>query len=162
MSNRCRRSQVSRNAAWRKPLLGAAVAVGLAGCAAAGQSIEVYDQQARANLALTAVLAAAHSKNPGRVDDLERGAAALRIACAALQDAEYRSRNDAPVDLSVKVAAYGTLDTCAAKATEIEDLLWRIDPFIAGHYLEHPMVSVAENDPKARIDLYRQPGFAYR
>ncbi len=161
MRTRSHRSQVSRPAAWRKPLLGAVLVAGLAGCVASEQSIEVYDQQQRANLALEAVIEAAQRKNPGQVDALEQSAVALRVACAALQDAEYSSY-DAPVDLSVKIAAYGNLDTCAAKAREIEDLLWRIDPFTAGHYLEHPMVSVAESDPKARIDLYRKPEFGYR
>ena len=154
-------SQVSRFATWRgrftTSCATALLALGLASCATQDLSKEVYLKQHRASLALTEALISARYDNPHNIDALKKGAAALDSACAALQEAGYLNSQDEPVDLPLKIAAYGTLDTCAAQASVIEDLLWRIDPLTAGHYLDHPLVSIAETDPKARIELYQKP-----
>ena len=166
MRFRLQLGQVSHTVAWRKSFATSCTAVvlalGLAGCASQDLSKDVYLKQHRASLALSEALIAAELANSQDLDALKQGAAALRSACAALQEAGYRSSNDEPIDLSLKIAAYGTLDTCAAQANVIEDLLWRIDPMTAGHYLDHPMVSVAESDPKATIELFRKPNLSYR
>lgn len=159
-------NQVSRPATWRRSLmtscLAAVLALGLSSCTTQDMSKDVYLKQHRASMALTEALIAAELENSQNLDALKQGWVALSSACAALQEANYRSSVDEPVDLSLKIAAYGTLDTCAAQANVIEDLLWRIDPLAAGHYLEHPMVSVAETDPKSAIDLFRKPNLYYR
>jgi hypothetical protein len=119
-----------------------ALAVALAGCATQADGDLVYLKQHRASVALTQALLAAELDNPAVVDMLYDSETALNAACAPLQEAAYRKLNREPVDPLLKLEAYGALDTCDAKAREIEDLLWRIDPETAGHYLDNPLVSV--------------------
>jgi hypothetical protein len=119
-----------------------ALAVALAGCATPAEGDLVYLKQHRASVALTQALLAAELDNPSVVDMLYDGETALNAACAPLQEAAYRKLNREPVDPLLKLEAHGALDTCDAKAREIEDLLWRIDPETAGHYLDNPLVSV--------------------
>ena len=99
-------------------------------------------KQHRASVALSQALLAAEVENPAIVDLLYDSESALNAACAPLQEAAYRKLNNEPVDPMLKLKASGALDACDAKAREIEDLLWRIDPETAGHYLDSPLVSV--------------------
>lgn len=135
----------ARGAAWR-PRAGGLVALTLAlaltGCARQVESDLVYLKQHRASIALTQALLAAEIENPAIVAMLYDSETALIAACAPLQEAAYRKLNNEPVDPLLKLKAYGALDACDAKAREIEDLLWRIDPETAGHYLDNPLVSV--------------------
>jgi hypothetical protein len=118
------------------------LAVALAGCATRTEGDAVYLKQHRTSIALTQVVLVAELENPGIVDILYDSETALNVACKPLQEAAYRKLNDEPVDPVLKLQAYGALDSCDAKAREIEDLLWRIDPQTAGHYLDSPLVSV--------------------
>jgi hypothetical protein len=118
------------------------LAVALAGCATRAEGDAVYLKQHRASIALTQVVLVAELENPGVVDMLYDSESALNVACKPLQEAAYHKLNDESVDPVLKLQAYGALDSCDAKAREIEDLLWRIDPQTAGHYLESPLVSV--------------------
>lgn len=119
-----------------------ALAAALAGCATQAEGDMVYLKQHRASIALTQILLIAESDNPALLDRLYDVETALNAACAPLQEAAYRKLNKEPVYPLLKLKAYGALDTCDAKASEIEDLLWRIDPETAGYYLNHPLVSV--------------------
>jgi hypothetical protein len=123
-------------------LLVLALVFSLAGCATRAQGDLVYLKQHRASVALTQALLVAELDNPSIVDMLYDSETALSAACAPLQEAAYRKLNNEPVNPLLKLEAYGALDTCDAKAREIEDLLWRIDPETAGHYLDDPLVSV--------------------
>lgn len=123
-------------------LLMLALTFALTGCAARSGGDLVYMKQHRASVALTQALLAAELENPSVVDMLYDGETALNAACAPLQEAAYRKLNNEPVDPLLKLRASGALDACDAKAREIEDLLWRIDPETAGHYLDNPLVSV--------------------
>ncbi len=140
-----RHRSVARGAAWRSPLAGLSaigLAFALAGCATPSEGDLVYMKQHRASVALTQALLAAEAENPAVVDLLYDSESALNAACAPLQEAAYRKLNNEPVDPMLKLKASGALDACDAKAREIEDLLWRIDPETAGHYLDNPLVSV--------------------
>ena len=119
-----------------------ALALALGGCAMRAEGDAVYMKQHRASIALTQVVLAAEFENPGVVDMLYDSETALNVACKPLQEAAYRKLIKEPVDPVLKLQAYGALDSCEAKAREIEDLLWRIDPRTAGHYLDNPLVSV--------------------
>ncbi len=119
-----------------------ALTLALAGCASRSEGDLVYLKQHRASVALTQALLIAELENPAIVDLLYDSETALNAACAPLQEAAYRKLNDEPVDPLLKLEASGALDACDAKAREIEDLLWRIDPETAGHYLDSPLVSV--------------------
>jgi hypothetical protein len=123
-------------------LLVLTLAFALTGCAARSEGDLVYMKQHRASVALTQALMAAELENPSVVDMLYNGEIALNAACAPLQEAAYRKLHNEPVDPLLKLRASGALDACDAKAREIEDLLWRIDPETAGHYLDNPLVSV--------------------
>ncbi len=135
----------TRGVAWRPRPVGLwvlALAFALAGCATRSEGDLVYMKQHRASVALTQALLAAEAENPAIVDMLYDSETALNAACAPLQEAAYRKLNNEPVDPVLKLKASGALDACDAKAREIEDLLWRIDPETAGHYLDNPLVSV--------------------
>jgi len=119
-----------------------ALALALAGCATRAEGDAVYMKQHRASIALTQVVLVAELENPAIVDMLYDSETALNVACKPLQEAAYRKLTKEPVDPVLKLQAYGALDSCEAKAREIEDLLWRIDPRTAGHYLDSPLVSV--------------------
>ncbi|MDH3595368.1 MAG: hypothetical protein OEU09_14380 [Rhodospirillales bacterium] len=119
-----------------------ALALALAGCATRAEGDAVYMKQHRASIALTQVVLVAELENPAIVDMLYDSETALNVACKPLQEAAYRKLTKEPVDPVLKLQAYGALDSCEAKAREIEDLLWRIDPRTAGHYLDNPLVSV--------------------
>ncbi len=119
-----------------------ALALALAGCATRAEGDAVYMKQHRASIALTQVVLVAELENPAIVDMLYDSETALNVACKPLQEAAYRKLTKEPVDPVLKLQAYGALDSCDAKAREIEDLLWRIDPQTAGHYLDSPLVSV--------------------
>jgi len=123
-------------------LVALALAFALAGCATRSEGDLVYMKQHRASVALTQALLIAELENPAIVDLLYDSESALNTACAPLQEAAYRKLNNEPVDPVLKLEASGALDACDAKAREIEDLLWRIDPETAGHYLDNPLVSV--------------------
>ena len=138
-------SRRRRGVAWRARRTGLsffALACALTGCATASEGDLVYMKQHRASVALTQALLAAEVENPAIVDMLYDSETALNAACAPLQEAAYRKLNNEPVDPMLKLKASGALDACDAKAREIEDLLWRIDPETAGHYLDSPLVSV--------------------
>ena len=109
-----------------------ALALALTGCATQWESDLVYQKQHRASIALTRALLAAEHENPTIVDMLYDSETALNAACAPLQEAAYRKLNNEPVDPLLKLKASGALDACDAKAREIEDLLWRIDPETSG------------------------------
>ncbi len=114
----------------------------LAGCAARAQGEAIYLKQHRASIALTQALLTAEFENPAVVDMLYNTESMLNKACAPLQEASYRRLIGDPVDPLLKLKAYNALDTCDATARNVEDLLWRIDPVTAGHYLDRPFVSV--------------------
>lgn len=118
-----------------------AATVFLAGCAASSRGEEVYLMQHRATIALTQAVMAAEYDNPEIVDQLYDGEDALGRACGALQTIGYRRMNQGSVDPVLKMAAYDSLDACAAETVAVEELLWRLDPQTAGHYLEAPVVS---------------------
>jgi hypothetical protein len=132
----------SRFGAW----LALVLTLVLGGCAMRAEGDAVYLKQHRASLALTQVVLAAEFGNPALVDMLYDSETALNVACKPLQEAAYRKLIKEPVDPVLKLRAYGALDSCEAKAREIEDLLWRIDPQTAGHYLDRPLVSVRATD----------------
>jgi hypothetical protein len=143
--SRSRRRCGARGVASRPWLAGPlvlALAFALAGCATQSEGDLIYLKQHRASVALTQALLAAELENPAIVDMLYDSETALNAACAPLQEAAYRKLNNEPVDPLLKLKASGALDACDAKAREIEDLLWRIDPETAGHYLDNPLVSV--------------------
>lgn len=119
-----------------------ALALALAGCATRAEGDLVYLKQNRASVALTQALLAAEKENPTVVDMLYDRESALNAACAPLQEAAYRKLNREPVSPLLNLKAYGALDSCDAEARKVEDLLWRIDPETAGHYLDNPLVSV--------------------
>ena len=79
---------------------------------------------------------------PGAVDVLYASESTLNKACAPLQEASYRRLSGDAVDPVLKLKAYNALDFCEATARDVEDLLWRIDPETAGHYLDRPLVSI--------------------
>ncbi len=118
-----------------------ATTVFLAGCASSSQGEEVYLMQHRASIALTQAVLAAEYENPEIVDQLYDGEDALGRACGALQKIGYREMNQGSVDPVLKMAAYDSLDACAAETVVVEELLWRLDPETAGHYFEAPVVS---------------------
>jgi hypothetical protein len=128
----------SRPGGW----IAVALALALAGCAMRAEGDAVYMKQHRASIALTQAVLAAELKNPEVVDLLYDSETALNLACKPLQEAAYRKLIKEPVDPMLKLRAYGALDSCENKAREIEDLLWRIDPQTAGHYLDSPLISV--------------------
>lgn len=113
----------------------------LAGCAASSRGEEVYLMQHRASIALTQAVMAAEYDNPEIVDQLYDGEEALGRACGALQTIGYRKMNQGSVDPALKLAAYDSLDSCAAEAVAVEELLWRLDPETAGYYFEAPVIS---------------------
>ena len=139
----CRRGPC-RTAPWPGVggLLAFVLLVALTGCATRAEGDLVYLKQHRASVALTQALLAAELDNPAVVDMLYDSETALNTACAPLQEAAYRKLNSEPVGPLLNLKAYGALNTCDAKAREVEDLLWRIDPVTAGHYLDNPLVSV--------------------
>lgn len=119
------------------------LAVAVAGCAASRAEGEaVYLKQHRASIALTQILLSAEVENPSVVDVLYESESALNKACAPLQEASYRQLSGDAVDPILKFKAYNALEFCEATARDVEDLLWRIDPETAGHYLDRPLVSV--------------------
>jgi hypothetical protein len=123
-------------------MIAALLMLALAGCAARAQGEAVYLKQHRASIALTQAVLAAEYENPALVDTLYDSETALNKACAPLQEASYRRMSGDSVNPLLKLQAYNALDTCAATARNVEDLLWRIDPITAGHYLDRPFVSV--------------------
>ena len=49
--------------------------------------------------------------------------------------------NDVSVDTMLRMAAYDSLDACAAETAAVEALLWQLDPETARHFLDQPLVS---------------------
>ncbi len=127
----------------------------LAGCAVRAQGEAIYLKQHRASIALTQALLTAEFENPAVVDMLYDTESMLNKACAPLQEASYRRMIGDPVDPLLKLKAYNALDTCDTTARSVMDLLWRIDPVTAGHYLDRPFVSV-----KADQQTSQTGGFA--
>ena len=131
---------------YRKPgarLAGLAMALSLGGCAAMTEGDEVFLQQHRATVALTQAVMAAEFENPDAVDVLYEGEAALNDACAPLQSVAYRRSNNESVYPWHKMAAYESLEACMVQIHVIEDLLWRVDPETAEHYLNPSVVSAS-------------------
>jgi len=136
-------------------VVAAVLMLALAGCAARAQGEAIYLKQHRASIALTQALMTAEFENPAVVDLLYDSETMLNKACAPLQEASYRRMIGDSVNPLLKLKAYSALDTCDATARKVEDLLWRIDPVTAGHYLDRPFVSV-----KADSQTSQKNGFA--
>lgn len=135
-------------------VIAALLMLALAGCATRAQGEAIYLKQHRASIALTQALMTAEFENPAVVDLLYDTESMLNKACAPLQESSYREMIGDSVDPMLKLKAYNALDTCDATARNVEDLLWRIDPVTAGHYLDRPFVSVnAENQTSQKSDL---------
>lgn len=118
-----------------------AASVILTGCATSDRGEAVFLQQHRASVALTQAVMAAESDNPQIVDQLYDGEDALGGACRPIQEIGYRKMNDVSVDPTLRMAAYDSLDACAAETAVVEALLWRLDPETARHFLDQPQVS---------------------
>jgi hypothetical protein len=104
----------------------------LSACATADRGEAIYYQQNRATVALAQAIMAAEFENPETAEQLYDGEMALNRACGL---------NEEPVDAMLKVAAMDSLDDCAAQVSEVEGLIWRLDPETAAYYLEQPVVS---------------------
>ncbi len=122
-------------------LAGLAMAVSLGGCASVTGGDQIFLQQHQASVALTQAVIAAEYDNPDAVDVLYEGELALNQACGPLQAVAYRKTNDETVYPWHHMAAYGSLEDCTAQIQAVEDLLWRVDPETAGHYLGRSLIS---------------------
>ena len=142
-SARCGESVARRSHACRTALASLAVAVALGGCASITGGEQVFLQQHQASVALTQAVMAAEYENPDTVDVLYDGELALNQACGPLQAVAYRKSNDATVYPWHHMAAYDSLDDCMAQIEAVEDLLWRVDPETAGHYLGRSLISAS-------------------
>ena len=94
-------------------------------------------------MALTHAVMAAEFDNPDVADMLYESESALNQACGALQSVAYRKSNNETVYPWHHMAAYGALETCSAQIHAVEDLLWRVDPETAEHYLDQALVSAS-------------------
>jgi hypothetical protein len=126
---------------FRTALAGLAMAVSLGGCASMTGGDRIFLQQHQATVALTQAVMAAEYDNPDAVDVLYDGEMALNQACGPLQAVAYRKSNDETVYPWHHMAAYDSLDDCNAQIEAVEDLLWRVDPETAGHYLGRSLIS---------------------
>ena len=138
-------SATPKSHAFRTALAGLAVAVSLGGCASMTGGEQVFLEQHQASVALTQAVMAAEYDNPDAVDVLYDGEMALNQACGPLQAVAYRKSNDETVYPWHHMAAYDSLEACTAQIEAVEDLLWRVDPETAGHYLGGSLIS-------ARVD----------
>ncbi|MDH3472606.1 MAG: hypothetical protein OEM59_02845 [Rhodospirillales bacterium] len=118
-----------------------AAAALLSACATADRGEAIYYQQNMATVALAQAIMAAEFENPEAAEQLYDGEMALNRACGDLQEVGYRKLNGETVDTMLKVAAMDSLDDCAAQVSEVEELIWRLDPETAAYYLEQPVVS---------------------
>lgn len=120
-----------------------ALAAPLAGCATGTEGQAIYIKQHQVSIALTqALISATEVDDPRMMDALYNGEDALNTACAPLQEAGYKALNKEAVGPLLELKAFYSLETCKTRTREIEDLLWRIDPKTAHHYLGRPLVSV--------------------
>lgn len=127
--------------AFRTALAGLAMAASLGGCASMTGGDQIFMQQHQASVALTQAVMAAEYDNPDAVDVLYDGEMALNQACGPLQAVAYRKSNDETVYPWHHMAAYDSLEDCNAQIEAVEDLLWRVDPETAGHYLGRSLIS---------------------
>ncbi len=111
---------------------------GLGGCTLSERAETVYLQQHRASTALTETIVFAEEADPKLADSLYDTESALDDACAALREASYRQMGGEAIDSDLQLAIMDSLDGCAAKTHEVEQMLWRIDPETARYFLPPP------------------------
>ncbi len=107
----------------------------LGACATSERAGAIYLQQHRATTALTETIVAAEAEDPELAERLYATESELDDACAPLRQAGYRKLYGGEVDGELEWAILDSLDGCAAKAQEVEILLWRIDPETAKYFL---------------------------
>ena len=122
-------------------LAGLAMVAWLGGCASMTGGDQIFLQQHQASVALTQAVMAAEYDNPDAVDLLYDGEMALNEACGPLQAVAYRRSNEETVYPWHHLEAYGSLDDCSDQIQAVEDLLWRVDPETADHYLGGSLIS---------------------
>lgn len=109
--------------------------IGLDGCTLSERAETVYLQQHRASTALTETIVFAEDADPKLADSLYDTESSLDDACAALREASYRKMGGESIGSDLELAIIDSLDGCAAKTHEVEQMLWRIDPETARYFL---------------------------
>ncbi len=107
----------------------------LAACDMSERAEALYLQQHRATTALTETIVVAETEDPSLAERLYVSESELDEACAPLREAGYRKLYGEEVDSALEWAIVESLDACAAKAQEVELLLWRVDPETANYFL---------------------------
>ncbi len=117
---------------------GRCAAVGLAallGACALGERAEtIYMEQHQVTIALIEAIEVAEADDPTLADQLYGTESDLDEACTPLREASYRKMSGREMDGALQRAILNSLDGCAAKTREVEDLLWRVDPETAAYF----------------------------
>lgn len=120
------------------------------GCAVQDRAEALYYRQHRVAAALAESIVAAEPEDPVLTDRLYDAEDALNGACAALREAGYRRFNGEDIGDDLRWQIVDSLDACAAQADRTAALLRRVDPAVAGFYLDTPRVTTADSGAARR------------
>ncbi|MFQ5775829.1 MAG: hypothetical protein ACE5GS_15005 [Kiloniellaceae bacterium] len=124
-----------------------ALLAALGGCALGARAEAVYLQQHKASGALAETILAVETDQPALAEELYGLEDELGAACAPLREAGHRRWFGQEVDGDLEWAVVRALDTCEAKAREVERLVRWASPEAAGYSLagpEHPAAGADE------------------
>lgn len=123
----------------------------LGGCAIGDYVEAVFLQQHNVLYALTQIIDTAETDAPELAENLYVTEASINQACAPIQQlAAIKMRGDR-IDFAHKFSAYNASAECERKSSEVELILWRIDPETAESFLsESKVLSREENKANER------------
>ncbi len=123
----------------RVAALGLVAALG--GCALGERAETLYLRQHRAATALAETIAVNETQNPPLAESLYLAEAEFDHACGPLRHAGYLRLQAEEISTELEWDIVNSLDGCALKTDEMEDLLWRVNPEIAAYFLPTPVVA---------------------
>ncbi len=116
-------------------LTAAFLAAALSACTVGERAEALYFFQHRVLAALTSTITAVEPDHPELADRLYDKEDELYSACRALWEAGERRIKGREIEDELRWQVFVILDSCAEKASEIEALVWRVDPGTAEIYL---------------------------
>ncbi len=116
-------------------LVAAFLAVVLSACSIGSRAETLYFFQHRVLAALTSTITAVEPDHPVLADRLYDKEDELYSACRALWEAGDRRIKGREIEDELRWQVLVILDSCADKTSEVEALVWRVDPDTAEIYL---------------------------
>jgi hypothetical protein len=119
----------------RLGLTAAFLATALSACSIGEDAEALYFFQHRVLAALTSTITAVEPDHPVLADRLYDKEDELYSACRALWEAGERRIEGREIEDELRWQVFVILDSCAEKTSEVEALVWRVDPDTAEIYL---------------------------